>query len=146
MFKDNPLSLIVVAFIFLLIGVRTCIGIFEALYNKPDINEFVYYCLNHIPEMLGILVFWGLLKHIRAWRIVALIFIWVEMLWPLFAGIWLFTKEEPISIFGISSQMMSFPLFLITLVAIFLLALWQYTVLTNVKIKKLFSVEKEEGI
>jgi len=129
MFKKNPLSLIIVAFIFLVIGL---VGLFyqiETFYNEGLVID-----LNIM--MLGIPVFWGLLKHRKGWRTLALIFIWIEMVSPLIV---LGDK-----IFGMKIQLLriSFPLVLVPYMAISLIGLWQYKVLTSKKIRQMFIPEK----
>jgi len=133
MFKQNPLRLIIVAFIFLIIGLE---GLFEGittLYNEHHISI--------VPQILGIPVFWGLLKHRKGWRTLALFFIWIETVGSLFAMVIIIFGMN-VRFFGISSLKMSFPLALVPCVAIFLVALWQYKVLTSKKIKKMFIPEK----
>ena len=73
MFKKNPLNLIIVAFIFLLIGLY---GLYDALVTSFT-ERHLYIDLG---LLLGIPVFWGLLKHRKGWRTLALFFIWVEMI------------------------------------------------------------------
>lgn len=129
MFKQNPLSLIIVSFLFLVIGL---VGLFyqiETFYKEGLVIE-----LNIM--MLGIPVFWGLLKHRKGWRTLALIFIWIEMVSPLIV---LGDK-----IFGMKIQLLriSFPLVLVPYVAISLIGLWQYKVLTSKKIRQMFFPEK----
>lgn len=140
MFKQNPLSLIIVAFIFLVIGLGGLHGMLETLYNERFLGINV--------GILGIPVCYGLLKHRQGWRTLAFFFVWIQLLGPLIAmGILIFNREMTVfKLFGISSQTMSFPMALITLVAIFLLALWQYKVLTSEKIKALFIAEKDTSV
>ena len=137
MFKQNPTSLIIVAFIFLVIGLY---GLFEQI--KTFYNEGFNLGLGWL---LAILVFWGLLKHRKGWRTLALVFIWIEMLQPLFrVGDFILGRRD-LRLFGNSSLEMSFPLILVPAVAISLLGFWQYKVLTSKKIKAMFFPEKEES-
>ena len=132
MFKQNPLSLIIVAFIFLLIGLK---GLFETIATSYSEGHFWLE-----PMILGIPVFWGLLKHRKGWRTLALFFIWIEMVSPLLVlGIIIFGWD-------ILPFEISFPLVLVPYVAISLVGLWQYKVLTSKKIKKMFLPEKEESV
>ena len=129
MFKKNPLSLIIVAFIFLLIGLAGLFKQIETFYNEGFVIAFNI-------GMLGIPVFWGLLKHYKGWRTLALFFIWIEMVSPLIVlGNIIFGWD--IQLLGIS-----FPLVLVPYVAISLVGLWQYKVLTSKKIKAMFFPEK----
>ncbi len=139
MFKKNPLSLISVAFIFLLIGLYGLYDGLMTLYTERylEINLLI----------LGIPVFWGLLKHYKGWRTLALFFISVEMIFSALgfipAVLIIFNRELiPFNLFGISSKTMSFPVAFFTLLAFFLIALWQYKVLTSKKIKQMFISEK----
>ena len=133
MFKQNPLSLIIVAFIFLLIGLAGLFEQIETFYNEGFVIAFNI-------GMLGIPVFWGLLKHRKGWRTLALFFIWIEMVSPLLVlGIIIFGWD-------ILPFEISFPLVLVPYVAISLVGLWQYKVLTSKKIKKMFLPEKEESV
>jgi len=134
MFKQNPLSLIIVAFIFLLIGLRGLFGQIEKFYNEGFV---LYFSL----EMLGIPVFWGLLKHRKGWRTLALFFIWGEMVAPWIAMVVRISGMN-IRILWSLSKTMSFPLALVACFAIFLVALWQYKVLTSKKIKQMFIPEE----
>ena len=133
MFKKNPLSLIIVAFIFLLIGLAGLFKQIGTFYNEGFVIAFNI-------GMLGIPVFWGLLKHRKGWRTLALFFIWIEMVSPLIVlGNIIFGWD--IQLLGIS-----FPLVLVPYVAISLVGLWQYKVLTSKEIKAMFFPEKEESV
>ncbi len=140
MFKKNPLNLIIAAFIFLLIGLY---GLYDGLMTSYT-ERHLYIDLG---LLLGIPVFWGLLKHRKGWRTLALFFISVEMIFSALgfipAVLIIFNRELiPFNLFGISSKTMSFPVAFFTLLAIFLIALWQYKVLSSKKIKQLFISEK----
>ncbi len=138
-FKQNPLSLIIVAFIFLGIGVETLFEMLMSFYNKePSIN----------PLPLGILVFFGLLMHKNGWRTCALIFIWFVMIVipPLFILNIINREFIRFNVFGVSSQTMSLPVVLFTLLAFFLIVFWFYKVLTSKKIRQMFIPEKKERI
>ncbi len=133
MFKQNPLSLIIVAFIFLLSGLKGLFDMIAMLYSEG------LFALE--PMILGIPVFWGLLKHRKGWRTLALFFIWGEMVAPWIAMVVRISGMN-VRIFGISSLTMSLPLALVSCFAIFLVALWQYKVLTSKKIKQMFIPEE----
>ena len=140
MIKDNPLSLRIVAFIFLVIGIGGLYGILESLLKERFLEINI--------GVLGLPVCYGLLKHRQVWRTLAFIFIWIEIIGSLIAmGILIFNREVTVfKLFGVSSQTMSFPIALVTLGALLLLALWQNKVLTSKNIKEMFISDKLESI
>ncbi len=134
--KNNPLNLRLVAFIFLLIGLASLVQTLVTLYKHP-------FTIN--PGILGIPICYGLLKHRQGWKTCALFFIWIEMM----AGVFGLVALLVALVVGgnlvaqyhssVLPKAMAAPLAFILTVAVFLLALWQYKVLTSPKIKELFA-------
>lgn len=132
-----PLRLKIVAVISLLIGILGVIRFVLDLW-KGDII---------IPlDVLGIGIYFGLLNYRRGWRTLALVFLWLEMiLAPVLclALIWILVSANSRAYIGnlngnvTSVVIMSF-VGVVILVGIFLLACWQYRVLTDPKIRALF--------
>ncbi|MFX0135815.1 MAG: hypothetical protein ACFFDN_19385, partial [Candidatus Hodarchaeota archaeon] len=125
--KSSPLSLQVIAFFFILIGILAAIDIFKTFINMQI--DKIHIRLNF--SVLGIFIGPGLLKHSRGWRICALIFIWIALIGIPIMSVFLLLKALPLG----------FTPFLIPFF-IFLIALWEYHVLTSPDILKLFGVYK----
>ncbi len=133
--KNNPLDLNLVAFIFLLIGLASLVDILITLYKHP----FTVH-----PGILGIPVCYGLLKHRQGWKSCALFFVWIEMIASaggLLGFLVALVVEGDLAVKYHSTAVpkaLAAPLAFILTATVFLLALWQYKVLTSAKIKEMF--------
>ncbi len=144
MLKNNPLNLKIIVFIFLIIGLASLGGTLVSLYNLP-------FTIN--PGILGIPICYGLLKHRQGWKKCALFFIWIGMIAPVFALVVLIVTlvvggniafQYHYQLVALPKAIAA-PLAIILTTSVFLLALWQYKVLTNPKIKEMF-MPNDKGI
>jgi len=127
----KPFSLVVVASLSMLGGVLSAIDMVTSLtHGLLPINFGV----------LGILVGVGLLRYHRLWRTVALVFTWIAIDGALVVTIAVLVLDKPFNyhFFNRSGEVptwVAIPL----VVAAFLIAVWQYWVLTRPHIKQLFT-------
>jgi hypothetical protein len=131
--KGIPTSLKVVAWLFILSGIWAAWGVITALANGNLSINF---------GVLNFFIGFGLLRLSRVWRIWALIFTWFELIClPLFglalasgAGTITGTLFEEGQISATSARL---AVLMIT-VAFFLVAIWQYRILTRSDVRLLF--------
>jgi hypothetical protein len=128
-----PVSLKVVAILFILGGIYAVIDIIVAIaYSRIGINF----------NVLGLFIGPGLLALRPGWRKCALFFIWFAIIVIPIIGLLSITVRGPLDlkIFGqvIGHTTKSFGLLIVGI--IFAVALWQYHVLTRPDIKDLFQV------
>jgi hypothetical protein len=129
-----PGSLKVVAALFILGGVSAAIEVVVSLMNnRISINLGV----------LGIFIGPGLLRLSRGWRTCALVFLWIALIAiPIFT-ILMIGHSGPLD-FKILGQKVGYApkeLGILMAVLLFLLALWQYPVLTSQRVRRLFGLE-----
>lgn len=126
-----PRALRIVAVLHLLSGIVSAVGTVLLL-----LQSHVYLDLG----VLGIPIYYGLLRLSSGWRTCALVWLWLSMLtMPVVVLIaWLTNEPAPLRIFGL--QLSALSPFSLTVLSIpmFLLALWQYRVLTRPDIRALF--------
>jgi hypothetical protein len=126
-----PSALQLVAVLFLIHGILSAIGIAVRL-----ISGSIYIDLG----VLGIPTYFGLRRFSVGWRTFALIWIWITLIAcpVLFLVGILLDAPAAIKIFGVNLAQMS-PIWLsIVSVPVFVLALWQYRVLTRPQIRALY--------
>lgn len=90
--------------------------------------------------ILGIPIYIGLLGLKAGWRTVALVLLWIGMIFAPVAFFLGFVLSEPVSVRGLVVQLSRASPVLLALFAAgaFLLNLWQYRVLTRADIRDLF--------
>jgi hypothetical protein len=126
-----PTALRVVALLHLLGGVLTVAAILVKLTHGRISLDF---------GVLGIPIYFGLMRFSRGWRTCALVFIWLGILLAPVAFILGLTTHFPayFQIFGVRLASIR-PVWLsVASVFWFLLELWQYRVLTRADIRSLF--------
>jgi hypothetical protein len=131
--QSAPLSLKIVAALFILSGISSIIEvIFSLTQGRLSFNFGV----------LGVVIGIRLLRFSRTWRICALIFIWIALIClPLVALVFLFLAVSVNYIIfwqnvGPGSRVVGAALAAL----LFALALWQYRVLTRPDIRRLFGL------
>jgi cytochrome c oxidase subunit IV len=129
--KSAPLSLKIVAALFILSGISSIIEVIISLIQGRLSFNF---------GVLGVVIGIGLLHFSRTWRICALIFIWIALIClPLVALVFMFLAGSVNYIIfwqnvGPGSRAIG-----VALAALmFGVALWQYRVLTRPDIRRLF--------
>lgn len=131
--KSIPVSLTIVAILFILGGISAAIEIAVSLvHNHLNLNFGV----------LGIFIGPGLLKLSRGWRTCALIFTWIALIGIPIIALLFITARGPLDfkIFGQVVGHTSKDLGLLMAGIIFAVALWQYHVLTRPDVKELFQI------
>ena len=129
--RPNPLSLKIVAGLFILSGLLTAIDIVVKLFH------------DHLDLNLMLLCLWigpGLLRHSPTWRKWALAFLWLGF----FSSAVLFLMalfHSPVDLQILGQAARPLPMFPVLLFsgAMFLLVLWQYRVLIRPDVKQLFA-------
>jgi hypothetical protein len=128
-----PISLKIVAVLFILSGISCVVEIVVALmYNRIDINFGV----------LSLFIGGGLMRLSRGWRTCALFFLWIGLiLTPTIAAMFILASR-PLDFTVFGQQVGTIPKELgAGLAAIgFFLVLWQYRVLTRPDIRRLFGI------
>ncbi len=129
-----PVSLKVVAWIFIIGGVLACIEIVVALMSEHININF---------GILGLFIGPGLLKLRRGWRTCALVYLVIALI--AIPIITLFTLGAPasgfhISVFGQPLSHAPMELVLVIAIGVFLLVLWEYWVLTRPGVRALFGL------
>ena len=130
-YEPIPTSLKIVAWLFILTGVFAVIEIIVSLLHAH---------VNINLGVLGLFIGPGLLRVSRGWRTCALVFIWIALIGvPVFAVIAL-TVRGPLTLnlFGQPVGHASKEFGLLVAAVLFLLALWEYRVLTRPDVRKLF--------
>ena len=132
--QQIPLSLKVVALLFILGGITDVIEMFVAITQGN---------LKITLGFLGIFIGMGLLSLRPGWRTCALVFTWFAMIViPIFAVI-VMASPGPLNFSVLGQKVGHSPKELGLLVAIimFLVSLWQYRVLIRHDVRKLFELE-----
>lgn len=135
-----PLSLKIVAVIFILGGISSAIEIFISLTrNHININFGI----------LGIFIGIGLFRLRLGWRTCALVFTWIGLIAVPLVGFFFMIHPGPLDfiIFGQKVGHASKGLGLAMIVITFAYTLWQYRVLTRDDVRKLFmnQVGEQDG-
>jgi hypothetical protein len=135
MTKTIPVSLKIVAWLFIAKGISAAIAILGSLTSShPGTN------LTVIHLFAGV----GLLKRRSDWRTYALVVIWLNLIHMLAALDGMLSATVPIDIilFGKTFTPFPKPAALIFWAVIFALLIWAYRVLTRADVKKLFIRKK----
>ncbi len=131
--RSLPVSLIIVAILFILEGVSSVIEMLMALSQGGIYIDF---------GVVAIFIGWGLLRLRPGWRTFALVLIWIGMvLAPIFAVLCLaLPGPATFSLFGIEATELSKEVACLIALFIFALIIWQYKVLTRPDIRRLFGL------
>jgi len=132
--RQIPLSLKVVAILFLLGGIFAILEVFVAFtQNRISINLGV----------LGVFIGPGLLALRPGWRTCALVFLWIGMIGMPLIAILMLSHSGPldIGVFGHKVGNASKGFGLVFAIILFLFTVWQYWVLTRPDVRRLFGVE-----
>lgn len=126
-----PVSLKVVAALFILSGVASLIEIAVALWHgRVSVNFGV----------IGIFIGTGLLRLHPTWRMWPLVSIWIALIVAPIFGILVLAGDSRLDyqLFGLTAGRASTSAGFIAALAFFLIVLWQYRVLTRRDIRMLF--------
>lgn len=129
--RPNPLSLKIVAGLFMLTGLLAAIDVVVKLFHQHlDLNLM----------LLGLWIGPGLLRHNPTWRKWTLAFLWLGF----FSSGVLFLLalfRSPVDLWILGQAARPAPMFPVLLCsgAMFLLVLWQYRVLIRPDVKQLFA-------
>ena len=121
-----PTSLRIIAVLFFLGGISSIIEMAVALMNNSISVNF---------GILGLFIGPGLLRLSKAWRTCALVFIWLALI-AASIGIVVCVMAFFLPTFGDASIGI-----LLLVIILFFVALWEYRVLTNPNIRKLFEID-----
>lgn len=135
--KPIPKSLEIIAGLFILAGVLAAIDTIRSLINF-QLDNIIHLNFNFI-NVLGLFIGPGLLRYSRGWRLVALVFIWLMLIVCPIIIVISFVKCAFAPFLEISNVL----ILLISSVS-FLIAFWEYHVLTSREIRKLFGVDTYE--
>ena len=132
--RQIPTSLKVVAILFILGGISAVIEVLVSLAHSH---------LNINFGVLGLFIGPGLLALRPGWRTCALVFLWIAMIGIPIIAIVMLGHSGPLDfkVLGQNVGHASKELGLAIAVILFLLALWQYRVLTRPDVRRLFGVE-----
>ncbi len=132
--QPPPTSLKIVAGLFIFSGVCSAIDVVVSLmHSHININFGV----------LGLFIGPGLLRFSRGWRTCALVFLWIALIGVPIIALLLMVSQGPFDfkVFGQKVGHASKGFGLAIAAVVFVLALWQYRVLTRPDIRKLFGVD-----
>jgi hypothetical protein len=136
-----PVSLTVVAILFILSGIDAAIGIVVSLmYNHLNL---IYVVLRNL--IIGILMIFigaGLIRLSRGWRTCALVFNWIAIIGLPILALLIITVQVPLN-FKIFGQVVGHPtkgLGLLMMGIKFAAVLWVHLVLTRPDVKELFKI------
>ena len=132
-----PTSLRVVALLFILCGVLSLIQVIGSLMNGN---------LNINFGVLGLFIGPGLLRLSQGWRTCALVFLWIAIIGMPILAILFMTASGPLDfkVFGQKAGHGSKELVILLACLMFILAAWQYRVLTRPDVRRLFGVSGAE--
>ncbi len=128
-----PVSLTVVAVLFILGGIHAVIEVVVSLAHSH---------LNINFGVLGLFIGPGLLALRRGWRTCALVFLWIAMIGIPIITVLMLGHSGPLDfkVFGQKVGYVSKEIGLAIAVVLFLLSFWQYRVLTRRDVRLLFGV------
>lgn len=131
-----PAALKVVAALFILSGVSAVLEMLFALFqSRININFGV----------IGLFVGLGLLGLRPGWRTCALVLLWIGMIGTPVIGLLMLGSSAPLNfaVFGVTIGHIPKPAGFVMAAALFLLAVWQYRVLTRPDIRALFGLAED---
>ena len=126
-----PLSLKIVACLFLITGIYSVVDIILGIAQRGIYINF---------GVLGIPIFWGLLNRRSGWRICGLVLIWFGLIVIPIVFIASLLGNEPAYFEVFRIRISRIPRWVASVVCVpfFLLVLWEYRVLVRPDIKALF--------
>ncbi len=132
--QPAPLSLKVVAGLFILAGICSAIDVVVSLMHGHISINF---------GVLGLFIGPGLLRFSRGWRTCALVFLWIALIGVPIVALLFMTARGPLDfkVFGQKVGHVSIGFGLVMAAVAFVLTLWQYRVLNRPDIRKLFSID-----
>ena len=136
--RQLPISLKIVAILFILGGIFAVIEVIVSLfYDRFSINFGV----------LGLFIGPGLLALRPGWRTCALVFLWIAMIALPIIAIFMLANSGPLDFLVFGQKVGHAPTWLgISAAAIlFLLSVWQYRVLTRPDVRAIFRVGPRRG-
>ena len=139
--KSIPVSLTVVAILFILSGISAAIEIVVSLIRN-HLNLIFELLLNLILGILMIFIGSGLIRLIRGWRTCALVFNWIAIIGLPIIALLIITVRAPLN-FKIFGQVVGHPtkgLGLLMEGIQFAVVLWVNHVLTRPDVKELFQI------
>ena len=130
-----PTSLKVVAFLFILGGVCALIEVLVSLLHAHVSINF---------GVLGLFIGPGLLRLSRGWRTCALVFLWLAMIGIPIAAVLFLTASGSVdfTLFGQKAGNAPRELGLVIAALAFVLAVWEYRVLTRPDVRRLFGLPR----
>lgn len=133
-----PISLKIVAWLFIFSGVCAAIEIFVSLINSHINLNF---------GVLGIFIGMGLLDFRDGWRICGLVFIWIGLILGPIIFLVMLSASGPLdlNVFGQKVGHVSKGAIIIPVFAIYSLLLWKRWVLSRVDIKTMFQASTVES-
>ena len=129
--QDTPISLKVVAVLFILGGISAVIEVVVSLMNGH---------ININLGVLGIFIGLGLLRFRQGWRTCALVFTWIGLIACPIIGLLFLGHSGPLdfNVFGQKTGHAPKELGLAMVLVFFLYSIWQYHVLTRSDVRALF--------
>lgn len=131
-----PAALKVVAALFILSGVSAALEMLFALFQSRISINF---------GVIGLFVGLGLLGLRSGWRTCALVLLWIGMIGIPVIGLLMLGSSAPLNfaVFGVTIGHIPKPAGLVMAAGLFLLAVWQYRVLTRPDIRALFGLAED---
>jgi len=125
------IALDIVAFLFLLTAIHTIIHMCVAISSKQLLIPW---------GLLGFPIFYGLRRFHSGWRRCGLVLLWIPLVVFPIAAILGLTFDAPLylELFGLRLVQVSYPVFLAFVITFWLLAFWEYRVLTRPEVRRLF--------
>jgi hypothetical protein len=135
--RQLPVSLKVVAVLFILSGINAIIEIIVALANGTININF---------GVLGIFIGIGIFRLRRGWRTCGLVFLWIALIAIPILTVLMFSVSGQLdfNVFGQKAGYIRKELAFVIMAFIFLLCLWQYRVLVRPDVRQLFGLVVEE--
>jgi hypothetical protein len=130
--REIPPVLAIVAYLFLL---QSVLALFEMIGKWIDHNANIDFTV-----FLGILTYLGLRRFSKGWRTWALITLWLDMIGCSIGFVWCLRDPVPWDFLFLGKSIAEIPSIwvAISFIPLFLLAVWQYRVLTRPDIRHLF--------
>jgi hypothetical protein len=128
-----PISLKIVAVLFILGGISSMVDIIIALLNHT---------ISLNVGILGLFIGGGLLRLSRGWRTCGLVFLWIAIvLCPIIVAAFILVSRLPeVTVLGQHTGTISMEIALAFAAIAYALVLWQYHVLTRPDIRRLFGI------
>jgi hypothetical protein len=131
--QTAPTSLKIVAVLFLLGGLSSAVDVLIRLTQGSLFLNL---------GVLGLFIGVGLLRFSRGWRTCALVFLWLTMIGCPLVGVVMLVSDQPLEYTMFGQKMGEAPKAagVAILAVVFVLAIWQYWVLTRPSVRRLFGL------